>query len=223
MRTAGRRPAAGSAAAVAADGTGPIREYAESEPHVTDADFSIRPLTKERWGDFVRLFGPNGACGGCWCMWWRVTRREFEENHGSRNRSAMKRIVDSGEVPGILAYADGDPVGWCSVAPRERFASLERSRVLRRIDDAPVWSIVCFYVSRDFRGTGLSGVLVRAAVDYVRSEGGRIVEAYPTVPRGRRLQSASSFMGLPSWFERAGFEECARPSRAKAIMRYRIG
>ncbi|MBN2565103.1 MAG: GNAT family N-acetyltransferase [Candidatus Eisenbacteria bacterium] len=183
---------------------------------------SFRPLTSARWKDFERLFGPNGACGGCWCMWWRQTRREFDENHGEGNRAAMKRIVDSGEVPGIIAYEDGAPVGWCSVAPRERFPSLDRSRVLKRIDEEPVWSVVCFYVAAEHRGQHMADALVKAAVEHVRANGGSILEAYPVRPRGKRLQSASSFMGVPSWFERAGFVECARPSDARVIMRRRV-
>jgi GNAT superfamily N-acetyltransferase len=183
---------------------------------------SFFPLTPERWDDFEALFGRNGACGGCWCMWWRQTRREFEANHGAANRAAMKRIVESGEIPGLLAYVDDVPVGWCSVAPRESFTSLERSRVLKRLDDEPVWSAVCFFVTAGHRGRGMADALVGAAVQHVRTNGGRILEVYPTRPRGRRLQSVSSYMGLPSWFERAGFDVCAQPSDARLIMRYRI-
>lgn len=155
-------------------------------------------------------------------MWWRQTRREFDERHGEKNRRAMKRIVDSGEIPGILAYDDGVPVGWCSVAPREAFASLDRSRVLKKLDDEPVWSIVCLFLSRSHRGRGLTEAVIRGAVEHVRKSGGRVVEAYPTRPRGKRLEAVSSFMGVPVVFERAGFVECARPSEARSVMRYRI-
>jgi len=95
----------------------------------------FHPLTPERWPDFEKLFGPRGAYGGCWCMWWRTTRSQFEKQGGEGNRRAMKNIVDSGEVPGIIAYADGQPVGWCSVAPRDSYGSLNRSPVLKRLDD----------------------------------------------------------------------------------------
>ncbi|MCK4915895.1 MAG: GNAT family N-acetyltransferase, partial [Candidatus Eisenbacteria sp.] len=116
----------------------------------------FRPLTPEIWRDFEKLFGESGACGGCWCMWWRQTRREFDEEHGEKNRRAMKRLVDSGEIPGLLAYADGEVVGWCSVGPRESFSSLNRSRVLKRLDDAPVWSIVCLFLAKSHRRLGLT-------------------------------------------------------------------
>lgn len=184
--------------------------------------FEVHPLTPQRWRDFERLFGVHGAYGGCWCMWWRSTRREFESRKGEGNRRAMKAIVDSGKIPGILAYFGTEPVGWCSVAPREELSSLERSRVLKRLDDQPVWSIVCFYVARSFRGQGIAEALIGGALDYVRSCGGSTVEAYPTPPKETPLAPVSSYMGLPAMFTRTGFVECARPSPRKLIMRCRL-
>ena len=155
-------------------------------------------------------------------MWWRTSRSQFEKQGNEGNRQAMKAIVESGEVPGIIAYLDGQPVGWCSVAPRETYASLNRSHVLKRLDDKPVWSIVCFYIAKAHRGQNLSLALIRGAIDYVRDQGGEIVEAYPSQPRGGQLPPVSSFMGIPAVFEEAGFVECARPSKSKVIMRYLI-
>jgi len=180
----------------------------------------FHPLVRGRWADFEWLFGSHGAYGGCWCMWWRLTRSEFEAQQGEGNRLAMQAIVESGEVPGILAYAGDEPVGWCSIAPRERFGTLERSRVLKRLDDEPVWSIVCFYVAKAFRGQGVGEQLICSAVEFAWQQGGRIVEAYPTVPRAGRLPPVSSFMGIPAMFARAGFVECARPSQSRVIMRW---
>jgi GNAT superfamily N-acetyltransferase len=155
-------------------------------------------------------------------MWWRITRAQFEENGNQGNRRAMKRIVDKGQIPGILAYENGEPIGWCSVAPRDDYASLNRSRVLKRIDDQPVWSIVCFFIGRSYKGRGVGEELIRAAVGFAAENGAEIVEAYPTRPRGRHLSPASSFMGIPKLFERAGFERVAQPSEAKVVMRYTI-
>jgi GNAT superfamily N-acetyltransferase len=183
---------------------------------------TFEPLTPERWADFKVLFGPRGAYGGCWCMYWRETRAEFARRQGEGNRQAMRDLVESGRVPGILAMLDGRPVGWCSVGPREEFGPLERSPVLKRIDDQPVWSIVCFFVDRDFRGRGLTRALIRAAIDFVARHGGRVIEAYPTRPRGQRLAPVSSYMGLPEVFAAEGFVECRRPSDSKVIMRYTI-
>jgi GNAT superfamily N-acetyltransferase len=190
--------------------------------HSSKIQLEFQPLTAERWPDFERFFDAHGAFGGCWCMWWRLTRREFEQGNGEGNRQAMKSIVESGEVPGILAYCEGNPVGWCSVAPRESYGSLERSPVLKRLDDTPVWSLVCLCVAKDSRGQGIAAGLIRAAVEYVRAQGGKVVEAYPSQPRGDKLAPSSSYMGIPAMFEQAGFVECARPSKSKAIMRYYI-
>ena len=180
------------------------------------------PLTADRWSDFEELFGPRGAYGGCWCMWWRLSRKEFEAQQGEGNRQAMKAIVESGHVPGILGYSGGKAVAWCSVAPRGQYASLNRSRVLKRIDDTPVWSIVCFFIAKPHRGCRTSEKLIVAAIDYVRNQGGKVVEAYPTAPKSSSVPPVSSFMGFPSTFERIGFVECAKPSQTKHIMRYYV-
>jgi GNAT superfamily N-acetyltransferase len=155
-------------------------------------------------------------------MWWRLKRKEFEDLQGEGNRKAMNAIVLRGEIPGILAYQDGKAVGWCSVAPRENYGSLNRSPVLKKIDDTPVWSLVCFFIAKSHQGQGLAIELIRAAVEFVRKAGGRVVEAYPTNPKGGRLPPVSSFMGMPVLFEKAGFVECARPSASKVVMRYYI-
>jgi len=180
-----------------------------------------RPLTASRFGEFAELFGERGACGGCWCMLWRQTRAEFEKKKGDGNRREMRRIVGRGEEPGILAFHEGSPVGWVAVAPRERYPSLGRSRILRPVDDRPVWSVTCLFVRRDYRNRGLSRGLLRAAVDYVRDRGGSAVEGYPVEPRKDRMPDAFAWTGLASAFLSAGFRECARRSATRPIMRYR--
>jgi GNAT superfamily N-acetyltransferase len=186
-------------------------------------DLIIRPLTSSFWSDFVELFGKKGAYGGCWCMWWRLSRREFEKGQGAGNRRAMKHLVDSGNIPGLLAYKVKTAIGWCSIAPREQYSALERSRVLKRLDGEPVWSIVCFYIHKEYHGRGVSEKLIRGAVEYAGSRGAKIVEAYPTVPRRKELPPVSSFMGLPQIFRKVGFVECKRPSASKVVMRYYVG
>ena len=155
-------------------------------------------------------------------MWWRLKRSEFERQKGEGNREAMKRIVDSGEVPGILAYVNGQAVAWCSVAPREAYSTLERSRTLKRVDDKPVWSIVCFFVAKPFRGKGITLKLLRAAIDYVDNHGGKIVEGYPVEPKGGRMPDTFAYTGLASTFRKAGFVEVARRSERRSIVRYII-
>jgi GNAT superfamily N-acetyltransferase len=181
-------------------------------------DLEIQPVTPERWPDLEALFGEHGAYGGCWCMWWRLKRSEFAKQMGQGNKEALKRIVEAGEVPGLLAYADGQPVAWCSVAPRETFPALERSRTLKRVDDKLVWSIVCFFVAKSARRQGVMLSLLRAAVEYARSRGARIVEGYPVEPT-RTLSGVSGFTGVVSTFRQAGFVEVLRRSRAQPIMR----
>ena len=131
-------------------------------------DLAIHPVTKKRWSDFETLFGEKGACGGCWCMLWRLTRKEFEQQKGEANRLAIKAIVESGDKPGLLAYSGKQAVAWCSVAPREEFPALDRSRVLKKIDDEPVWSISCFFIHKNFRKQGLSVRILEAVVEYVK-------------------------------------------------------
>ena len=188
-----------------------------------DLKLSFKPLTPFRWKDLETLFGERGACGGCWCMWWRLTRSEWERRKGSLNKRAFKRIVKSGEAPGILAYAGRLPVGWCAVAPRESFSALERSRVLRRVDDEPVWSIVCLFIARPYRGKGVATGLVKAAVEFAGKKKAKIVEAYPVEPRKGRLPDAFAWTGTDSLFRKAGFKEILRRSKTRPIMRRATG
>lgn len=109
---------------------------------------TFRPLTAKRWGDLERLFGERGACGGCWCMWWRLRRSEHVKGKGEPNKRAFRAIVQGGAVPGILAYGGREPVAWCAVEPRESYPVLERARTLRPLDDRPVCSVTCFFVRR---------------------------------------------------------------------------
>lgn len=180
------------------------------------------PLTPERWEDLEILFGEQGACGGCWCMWWRLKCSQFEKQKGEGNKRALKNIVDSGEIPGLLCYADGLPIAWCSVAPREKYPVLERSRSLKRINDDPVWSIVCFFVAKPFRNKGVTVKLLMAAIEYVREQGGKIVEGYPIEPKKDRMPNVFAWTGFASAFRKAGFVEVLRRSENRPIMRYNI-
>lgn len=185
------------------------------------ADLKFYPLTSERWADFEKLFGKHGACGSCWCMWWRLKRSEFAKNKREGNKKAMKKIVDNDEIPGILAYVNKEPVGWCSVAPREAFPALERSRVLKRVDDKPVWSVVCFFVAKPFRRKGVTVKLLEAAIEHARKQGGKIIEGYPSDPR-KVQPDVFVYTGLVSAFRKAGFLEVLRRSENRPIMRYLI-
>src|SRR5574341_389429 len=188
--------------------------------HNKIGELRFEPLIKKHWGDFETLFGKQGACGGCWCMWWRLKRSVFEKNKGIRNKEAMSNIVDSGEIPGILAYSDNKPIAWCSVASRENYPSLERSRVLKRIDDKPVWSVVCFFIDKHYRNKGVSVKLLSACIEYVKKKGGKVLEGYPIELKKKRMPYVFAWTGLTNTFKTAGFIECARRSETRPIMRY---
>jgi GNAT superfamily N-acetyltransferase len=179
----------------------------------------ILPLTPDRWPDLERLFGARGACGGCWCMAWRRTRAEFVRGKGEGNRRAFRAVVRSGAEPGVLAFLDGEPVGWCAVAPRDVYPALARSRVLAPVDDRPVWSISCLFVTKDQRRSGVSVALIRAAAAHAASHGASVVEAYPVEPYSPSMPAPFAWTGLPSAFLAAGFTEVARRSRTRPIMR----
>jgi GNAT superfamily N-acetyltransferase len=176
------------------------------------------PLTPDRWKDLEALFGPRGACAGCWCMWWRLSRPEFDAARGEGNRRAFAARVAE-RAPGLLAYDGGIPVGWVAIEPREAYPRIARSRNLRTEDGAEgVWSITCFYVARSHRGTGLMARLVDAAVAHARAEGASAVEAYP-VDFEREVGDAFVYTGAASVFRRAGFEEVLRRSPTRPVMR----
>jgi GNAT superfamily N-acetyltransferase len=183
---------------------------------------TFQPLTPDRWPDLERLFGERGACGGCWCMWWRMTRAQFNHRKGTKNKAAFKKIVKSNQRPGVLAYLDGQPVGWCAVGPRETYPMLERSRVLGRVDDKPVWSVTCLFVARPYRRGGVSRELLRAAVAHAMSAGATVVEGYPVEPRKSSMPDAFAWTGLDSAFRGAGFKEVARRSTTRPIMRLEV-
>jgi len=182
------------------------------------ARIELAPVTPERWSDLERLFGPRGACAGCWCMWMRLARGEFSSGKGEGNRRALRSIVRSGAEPGLLAYVDGEPAGWCAVAPRESYTRLARSRTLKPVDDRPAWSAACFYIAPPHRRRGLTVRLLREAVRFAAARGAKIIEGYPVDPSGKTAD-AHAWHGLASAFRRAGFSEVARRSPTRPIMR----
>jgi GNAT superfamily N-acetyltransferase len=184
---------------------------------------SFHPLTPERWPDLEKLFGERGACGGCWCMVWRLSRSEWTAGRGDRNKQALRSLVRDGAQPGVLAYRGDEPVGWCAVAPREVYVRLQKSRVLAPVDDRPVWSISCLFIAKPFRRQGVSVRLIDAAAEFARSQGARAVEAYPVVPYSDAMPAAFAWTGTVSAYERAGFREVARRSDARPIMRRECG
>jgi len=183
-------------------------------------NMEIYPLNSTRWTDFEELFGEKGACGGCWCMSWRLKKSDFEKQKGIENKKAMEKLVKENQFIGVLAYIDGKPIGWCAVAPREVFIRLESSRVLKRIDDKPVWSITCLYIKKSYRRKGISTELIKGAINYCKINGVKIIEAYPVIPYSTKVPDPFIWTGTPSAFEEAGFAVAERRSKWKPMMRY---
>jgi len=180
------------------------------------------PADKKRWKDLEKLFGKNGACAGCWCMWWKQSAKEFSQNSGEKNKKLLKRRIESGQVPGILAYHKYQPIAWIAVEPREAYPRLERSRTLKKVDDKPVWSVVCFFIAKEYRRQGVSVQVLKAAVDYAEKQGAKIIEGYPSVTKSKKWPDPWLWMGLASTFQKAKFEEVLRRSKSKPIMRYYV-
>lgn len=155
-------------------------------------------------------------------MWNRISNRRFEETTGDEKREMLRSIVDD-RVPGLLAYEDGVPVGWVSMAPREEFGRIQRSWVTQAVDDLPVWSIVCFVIEKNHRGRGIGTELLEAAADYAGEHGAQAIEGYPVEPRRDRMPDIYAWMGLVSMFEAAGFSEIARRSETRPLFRKVLG
>jgi GNAT superfamily N-acetyltransferase len=178
----------------------------------------IRPAVRKSWPDLEALFGRNGACAGCWCQYWRQSPAEYRAGKGAANRSALRRQVLGGEVPGLLAYVGAEAVGWVAVAPRAAYARLAKARNLVAVDDAPVWSVPCFFVKRGWRGRGLAERLLQAAADWARQADAPSLEGYP-IDSQARLGDAFVYTGAYSTFARLGFAEVARKHRTRPVMR----
>jgi GNAT superfamily N-acetyltransferase len=179
----------------------------------------IRPLSSDRWPDLERLFGRSGAFAGCWCMFWRLSSGEMAANGSAGNREALQALASAGREPGLVAYRRGEPVGWVSVAPREEFGRLQRSPHLKSVDDEKVWSVVCFFVRRDQRGTGVASAMLRGAIDHAAASGARAIEAYPRELGDGRTADTNAYLGTVSMFTGLGFREVARRTPKRPILR----
>jgi ribosomal protein S18 acetylase RimI-like enzyme len=188
---------------------------------------SIRPLTPSRWKDVEAIFQAKGCsvARGCWCMFYRRSGGDAPVPNGMsrarRNRAELKALVDAGVPPGLIGYRGKTPVGWVSLGPREDFAKLRRSPVMKPVDDRPVWSIICFVVPQEFRGQGVARALLDGAIAYAKKRGATLVEAYP-VDRATRGRDDSMWFGAKSMYDAAGFDEVARRKPQRPIVRLRI-
>lgn len=187
---------------------------------------TLRPLTPERWPDLEAIFNAKGCsiARQCWCMAYRRSGAPGIPPGTTRaqaNRAALKTLVDGGHPPGLIGYRGKAPVGWVSVGPREEYARVVRSPMLKAIDDRPAWSVVCFVVPKEHRGQGVASALLAGAVAYARKQGATLVEAYPTDATDR-IRDEFLCSGTKSMFDQAGFEEVARRKPERPIVRLEI-
>jgi GNAT superfamily N-acetyltransferase len=180
----------------------------------------LRALTPADWPALERLFGANGACGGCWCMYWRVKGgKAWDAAKGAPNRKAFRKLVEGGAAQGVIAYADGVPVGWCNIGPRTDFMRIAGSRVLQRSSAAQRWSVACFYVPAKWRGRGVAQRLLAAATREAFRLGAEEVEGYPKTVRSADGKAPGAFVwtGVPAMFEAAGFEPVPAEGSARVV------
>lgn len=187
---------------------------------VDGAALSVRPLTPDDWPTIERLFGPRGACAGCWCMFWRLRGKAWTTGRGAGHRAAFRKLVRDGGVHGVLAFAGDEPVGWCNLGPRTDFPRLEASRVLATGAPAGTWGVTCFFVPPAWRGHGVASTLLARATELARERGALRLEGYPVRPgRNGRIAAAFAWTGVPRIFEAAKFRAAEGPSAARPIFR----
>ncbi|MBF0407578.1 MAG: GNAT family N-acetyltransferase [Candidatus Riflebacteria bacterium] len=184
-------------------------------------DIYTRELSPEVWLDLEKLFGAKGACGGCWCMSWRIQKGvKWDEFKGEKAREAQKELVLKGESKGILAYHDSEPVGWLSFGKRSEYDKLNRAPSLACDDCQEVWSIPCFFVQRNFRNKGVATKMLLSAVEAIAKHGGKIIEGYPSKSTMKSKQpDAFTWTGSMSLFLKAGFSISGDEKHSKIRVR----
>ena len=189
--------------------------------------FKVAPLTPDRWPDLEAVFNAKGCsvARGCWCMAYRLSGARVPSSPGipraQANRAGLKALVDAGNSPGLIGYRNEVPVGWISIGPREEYAKLKRSPVMKAVDDQPVWSVICFVVPAAYRGQGVARALLKGAVAYAKRQGARLLEAYPVDKRARSNDEYMWF-GAKSMYDRAGFKEVARRKPQRPVVRITV-
>ena len=181
----------------------------------------VLPATPDRWADVVNVLGGNGD-RGCWCQAPRGRAVGYGKSRPGARREALQSQLEEEPPPGMLAYVDGEVAGWCGFGPRPRLPRLERSRTIPRIDEEPVWSILCFNVRVGYRRRGVAAALLDGVVEFARRSGAPGVEAYPIDPEGGRVDVSFGYVGVTPMFEKAGFrrivETAAHSDRRPRIL-----
>jgi len=183
----------------------------------------LQPLTEDNWNLFEELMGEKGGCGGCWCMLFRLSSKEFVTNKYEGHKNLMHKIVIGGRPTGMLAIYQKKAVGWMALAPREDYIKIEKSRTLKRIDDKPVWSITCFFVKKEFSKMGLSQKMIQAVIEYAAKNNIKMLEAYPVIPYAEKIPPPFLWVGVLSAFTSNGFTIVQQNGKSKTIVRRLIG
>jgi predicted GNAT family acetyltransferase len=185
---------------------------------------AIHPLTEDRWSDFEDLFGPSGACMGCWCMYWRLPHAEMTRLKGAERKRLFRARVKRGPPPGLIAFERETPVGWVQVAPRAgtpAFNTAKRLSAPTNTDptDERNWAISCFFVRASHRGKGVTAALLKAAVAFAKRNGARTLEACPWDAAARKPTAMGLYVGSLSLFAAAGFKELVRRAPHRPLVR----
>lgn len=166
----------------------------------------IHPATSKNWKDLETLFGDHGADAGCWCLFWRMRQKDYAQGTPETNRLAHKQMLKEGKPTGLLAYLDGQAVGWCGVSPRAAFARLDSSKKIPATQLESAWSVICLFVDSAARGKGVGVALLNEAVNFARSHGATLLEAYPAETKGKQLPGRRAYAGTVELFKKAGFK-----------------
>lgn len=180
-------------------------------------------LTMNNWKSFEYLMGEKGGCGGCWCTVFRQSTASFNENKYDGNKAFMRNLVMSGQRTGIIGFHNDKPIAWLAVSPREDYIKIDNSRAFKRIDLKPVWSITCFFISREFRRLGVSSQMIRHMIDKTTEAGITELEAYPAIPYSEKAPPAFLWVGVLSAFLKNGFRLVQQNGKSRAMVRYSIG
>jgi len=197
-------------------------------------EVTVVPANEASWDDLAAVFGTADYACRCRCQrfkvvgWvWRDTTQE-ERDAMQREQTACGE-PDAPSTSGLVAYLDGEPVGWVAVEPRTAYPKLRTSRVPWKgrdedKDDDGVWAVTCFVVRKSHRGRGLTYPLARAAVDFARARGARALEAYSMITQpGKEITWGELHVGARQVFEEAGFREVTRPTVRRVVMRVDFG
>lgn len=189
---------------------------------------TIEPATGDRFDDAEHALTGGGDGRSCQCQWWMMPNVEFQKKSTNELRSLLKRELDAGPPPALIAYVDADAAGWVRVGPRIPQVRIGRTREIAEataqpLDDPSVWSVSCFVVRKEYRGLGLNAALLEAAIDLARRGGARVIEAYPIDTTVAKRSSNELFRGVLSVFLAAGFTESARPKPDRVIVQREVG